>query len=98
MTSSRLLASLVAIIPIVVAFASAPLAQAQLALTAEGISRGFHLTTFVSNFPNADNGFGTAGAFGDLFTSSGLLVSDGTVYSLSIQSLTPLTNSFPISS
>jgi hypothetical protein len=53
-------------------------AMAQLALTADGISRGFHLSTFASNFPNADNGFGTAGAFGDLFTNSGLLVSDGT--------------------
>ena len=78
MEFSRLLANLVAIIAITAVLASAPPVQAQLTLTADGISRGFHLSTLASNFPNADNGFGTAGAFGDLFTTSGLLVSDGT--------------------
>jgi hypothetical protein len=53
-------------------------AMAQLALTADGISRGFHLSTFASNFPSADNGFGTGGTFAVFFTNSGLLVTDGT--------------------
>jgi len=53
-------------------------AMAQLTLTPDGISRGFHLSTFASNFPTADNVFGTGGTFGVLFTSSGLLVTDGT--------------------
>jgi hypothetical protein len=53
-------------------------AQAELTLTAEGVSRGFKLTTFAFNFPTGDTlpPIHNGGAFGVLFTNRGLLVTD----------------------
>jgi len=55
-------------------------AQAELTLTAEGVSRGFKLTTFAFNFPTGDTlpPIHNGGAFGVFFTNRGLLVTDET--------------------
>jgi len=54
-------------------------AQAQvLSLTPDGVSRGFTLTTIASNFPGAPIPFSSSGPFGLLYSTSGLLVTDGT--------------------